>query len=84
MNTEGNYIVIAVFVQITGLQEEGLKVRTRPPICGPVKTQRAWLSAHGKDWTVMHKAQTHVGKAVIQSMLKYSLIKKNKYTVYDS
>ncbi|XP_051807030.1 stAR-related lipid transfer protein 9 isoform X2 [Acanthochromis polyacanthus] len=33
--------------QITGLQDEGLKVRTRPPICGPqsVKTQRAWLSA---------------------------------------
>ncbi|XP_070834692.1 uncharacterized protein stard9 [Chaetodon trifascialis] len=34
--------------QIAGFQEEGLKVRARPPICGPqsVKTQRAWLSAH--------------------------------------
>ncbi|XP_070698533.1 uncharacterized protein stard9 [Pempheris klunzingeri] len=34
--------------QITGFQDEGLKVRTRPPICGPqsVKTQRVWLSAH--------------------------------------
>ncbi|XP_035529303.1 stAR-related lipid transfer protein 9 isoform X1 [Morone saxatilis] len=34
--------------QTTGSQDEGLKVRTRPPICGPqsVKTQRAWLSAH--------------------------------------
>ncbi|XP_029316179.1 stAR-related lipid transfer protein 9-like [Cottoperca gobio] len=34
--------------QITGLQDDGLKVRTRPPICGPqsVKSQRAWLSAH--------------------------------------
>ncbi|KAG7237994.1 hypothetical protein INR49_031348, partial [Caranx melampygus] len=33
--------------QTTGLQDEGLKVRTRPPICGPqsVKSQRAWLSA---------------------------------------
>ncbi|XP_034714895.1 stAR-related lipid transfer protein 9-like isoform X2 [Etheostoma cragini] len=33
--------------QITGFQNEGLKVRTRPPICGPqsVKSQRAWLSA---------------------------------------
>ncbi|XP_042356076.1 stAR-related lipid transfer protein 9 isoform X2 [Plectropomus leopardus] len=34
--------------QTTGFQDDGLKVRTRPPICGPqsVKTQRAWLSAH--------------------------------------
>ncbi|KAJ4939755.1 hypothetical protein JOQ06_029191 [Pogonophryne albipinna] len=34
--------------QITAVQDEGLKVRTRPPICGPqsVKSQRAWLSAH--------------------------------------
>ncbi|KAM6968655.1 uncharacterized protein stard9 [Tautogolabrus adspersus] len=34
--------------QIPGLQDEGLKVRTRPPVCGPqsVKTQRVWLSAH--------------------------------------
>ncbi|XP_044230583.1 stAR-related lipid transfer protein 9 isoform X1 [Thunnus albacares] len=33
--------------QTTGFQDEGLKVRTRPPICGPqsVKTQGAWLSA---------------------------------------
>ncbi|KAM7376165.1 hypothetical protein PAMP_005910 [Pampus punctatissimus] len=33
--------------QTTGFQDEGLKVRTRPPICGPqsVNTQRAWLSA---------------------------------------
>ncbi|XP_062253184.1 stAR-related lipid transfer protein 9 [Platichthys flesus] len=33
--------------QTTGLQDEGLKVRTRPPVCGPpsVKTQRVWLSA---------------------------------------
>ncbi|KAM7403419.1 hypothetical protein PAMA_004057 [Pampus argenteus] len=33
--------------QTTGFQDEGLMVRTRPPICGPqsVKTQRAWLSA---------------------------------------
>ncbi|XP_032356234.1 stAR-related lipid transfer protein 9 isoform X2 [Etheostoma spectabile] len=33
--------------QITGFHDEGLKVRTRPPICGPqsVKSQRAWLSA---------------------------------------
>lgn len=33
--------------QITGCQDEGLKVRTRPPICGPqsVKSQRAWTSA---------------------------------------
>lgn len=30
------------------VQDDELKVRTRPPICGPqsVKTQRAWLSAH--------------------------------------
>ncbi|KAM8737400.1 uncharacterized protein stard9 isoform 2-T2 [Acanthopagrus schlegelii] len=34
--------------QVTGFLDEGLKVRTRPPICGPqsVKTHRAWLSAH--------------------------------------
>ncbi|XP_074547806.1 uncharacterized protein stard9 isoform X3 [Halichoeres trimaculatus] len=34
--------------QVAGIQDEGLKVRTRPPACGPqsVKTQRAWLSAH--------------------------------------
>ncbi|XP_074515927.1 uncharacterized protein stard9 isoform X2 [Sebastes fasciatus] len=34
--------------QVTGFQDEGLKVRTRPPICGlqSVKSQRAWLSAH--------------------------------------
>ncbi|XP_044023111.1 stAR-related lipid transfer protein 9 isoform X2 [Siniperca chuatsi] len=34
--------------QIAGFEDDGLKVRTRPPICGPqsVKTQRAWLSAH--------------------------------------
>ncbi|XP_034000295.1 stAR-related lipid transfer protein 9-like [Trematomus bernacchii] len=34
--------------QITAVQDEELKVRTRPPICGPqsVKSQRAWLSAH--------------------------------------
>ncbi|XP_060918336.1 stAR-related lipid transfer protein 9 [Labrus mixtus] len=34
--------------QISGLQDEGLKVRTRPPVCGPqsVKAQRVWLSAH--------------------------------------
>ncbi|XP_031165843.2 stAR-related lipid transfer protein 9 [Sander lucioperca] len=33
--------------QITGFHDEGLKVRTRPPMCGPqsVKSQRAWLSA---------------------------------------
>nr|XP_019953683.1 PREDICTED: stAR-related lipid transfer protein 9 isoform X1 [Paralichthys olivaceus] len=33
--------------QTTGFQDEGLKVRTRPPTCGPpsVKTQRVWLSA---------------------------------------
>ncbi|XP_029349969.1 stAR-related lipid transfer protein 9 isoform X2 [Echeneis naucrates] len=33
--------------ETTGFQNEGLKVRTRPPICGPpsVKTQRVWLSA---------------------------------------
>ncbi|XP_071354232.1 uncharacterized protein stard9 isoform X2 [Trachinotus anak] len=33
--------------QTTGFQDEGLKVRTRPPICGPqsVKSQRVWLSA---------------------------------------
>ncbi|XP_040916312.1 stAR-related lipid transfer protein 9 isoform X2 [Toxotes jaculatrix] len=33
--------------QTAGFQDEGLKVRTRPPICGPqsVKTQRVWLSA---------------------------------------
>ncbi|XP_047197507.1 stAR-related lipid transfer protein 9 isoform X2 [Hippoglossus stenolepis] len=33
--------------QMTGFQDEGLKVRTRPPICVPpsVKTQRVWLSA---------------------------------------
>ncbi|XP_053192000.1 uncharacterized protein LOC128375639 [Scomber japonicus] len=33
--------------QTTGFQDEGLKVRTRPPVCGPqsVKTQSAWLSA---------------------------------------
>lgn len=59
--TEGNCIVVAVFIQNT---DEGLKVRTRPPICGPksVKTQRAWLSAHGEDWTVIHKAQVNMGK----------------------
>ncbi len=56
-NTEVKSIILTVFVQI---QDEGLKVRTRPPICGPqsVKTQRAWLSAHGEDWIVTHKAQT--------------------------
>ncbi|KAM8916178.1 uncharacterized protein stard9 isoform 2-T2 [Spinachia spinachia] len=34
--------------QFSGLQDEGLKVRARPPVCGPqsVKSQRAWLSAH--------------------------------------
>ncbi|XP_029982537.1 stAR-related lipid transfer protein 9 isoform X2 [Sphaeramia orbicularis] len=33
--------------QVTGFQDEGQKVITRPPICGPqsVKSQRAWLSA---------------------------------------
>ncbi|XP_069008807.1 uncharacterized protein stard9 isoform X2 [Embiotoca jacksoni] len=33
--------------QIKGFQDEGLKVRTRPLLCGPqsVKTPRAWLSA---------------------------------------
>ncbi|XP_039992589.1 stAR-related lipid transfer protein 9 isoform X2 [Xiphias gladius] len=33
--------------QSTGFQSKGLKVRTRPPVCGPqsVKTQRVWLSA---------------------------------------
>ncbi|XP_060938499.1 stAR-related lipid transfer protein 9 isoform X2 [Limanda limanda] len=33
--------------QTTGFQDEGLKVRTRPPVCAPpsVKTQRVWLSA---------------------------------------
>ncbi|GLD47849.1 stAR-related lipid transfer protein 9-like isoform X1 [Lates japonicus] len=33
--------------QTTGFQDEGLKVRTRPPMCGPqsVKTQRVWQSA---------------------------------------
>ncbi|XP_023286528.1 stAR-related lipid transfer protein 9 [Seriola lalandi dorsalis] len=33
--------------QTTGFQDEGLKVRTRPPICGAqsVKSQRVWLSA---------------------------------------
>ncbi|XP_031703688.1 uncharacterized protein stard9 isoform X4 [Anarrhichthys ocellatus] len=43
--------------QIPGFQEDGLKLRTRPPICRPqsVKSQRAWLSAHGEDWTVVHK-----------------------------
>lgn len=62
--TEGNWIVVAVVIQNTGFQDEGLKVRTRPPICGPksVKTQRAWLSAHGEDWTVIHKAQVNMGK----------------------
>lgn len=37
--------------QVAGFQDEGLKVRTRPPVCGPqgVKTSRAWLSAHGND-----------------------------------
>lgn len=40
-----------VRAQVAGFQDEGLKVRTRPPACGPhgVKTQRAWLSAHGND-----------------------------------
>ncbi|XP_037342358.2 uncharacterized protein stard9 [Pungitius pungitius] len=34
--------------QFSGFQDEGLKIRTRPPMCGPqsVKSQRAWLSAH--------------------------------------
>ncbi|KAK5857704.1 hypothetical protein PBY51_010931 [Eleginops maclovinus] len=34
--------------QITVVQDDGMKVRTRPPVCGPqsVKAQRAWLSAH--------------------------------------
>uniref|UniRef100_A0A8C2XMM0 START domain-containing protein n=1 Tax=Cyclopterus lumpus TaxID=8103 RepID=A0A8C2XMM0_CYCLU len=34
--------------QIPGFQDEGPKVRTRPPVSGPqsVKSQRAWLSAH--------------------------------------
>ncbi|XP_077945787.1 uncharacterized protein stard9 isoform X2 [Gasterosteus aculeatus] len=34
--------------QFSGFQDEGLKVRTRLPMCGPqsVKSQRAWLSAH--------------------------------------
>ncbi|XP_028250655.1 stAR-related lipid transfer protein 9 [Parambassis ranga] len=34
-------------IPITGIQDEELKVRTRPPICGPqsVKTPRGWLSA---------------------------------------
>ncbi|XP_056151863.1 stAR-related lipid transfer protein 9-like isoform X2 [Lampris incognitus] len=46
--------------QATVFHDEGLKVRTRPPICGPltVKTQRAWLSAQGEeglDWTVIHQ-----------------------------
>ncbi|XP_058470939.1 stAR-related lipid transfer protein 9 isoform X2 [Solea solea] len=33
--------------QIMAFQDEGLKVRTRPPMCGPqsVKTQRVWLSS---------------------------------------
>lgn len=58
-----------VFVQIAGFQDEGLKVRARPPICGPqsVKTQRAWLSAHGKDWTVSHK---HCVQKVTCSLIK--------------
>lgn len=71
-NTEGNGVVVAVFVfvfvfvQVAGFQDEGLKVRTRPPICGPqsVKTHRAWLSAHGEDWAVIHKSQTDGGKTV--------------------
>ncbi|KAM3594490.1 uncharacterized protein V6R79_008933 [Siganus canaliculatus] len=34
--------------QVTEFLDEGLKVKTRPPVCGPqsVKTHRAWLSAH--------------------------------------
>ncbi|XP_068436035.1 uncharacterized protein stard9 isoform X2 [Clinocottus analis] len=34
--------------QTLGFQDEGMKVRTRPPMCGPqsAKSQRAWLSAH--------------------------------------
>lgn len=47
--SQGDCIVAPA--QVAGLQDEGLKVRTRPPVCGPqgVKTQRAWLSAHGND-----------------------------------
>lgn len=68
--TEGNCIVV---VQITGFQDEGLKVRTRPPVCGPksVKTQRAWLSAHGEDWTVIPKAQVNMGKKSSKAQMKY-------------
>ena len=42
---------VPISAQTTGFQDEGLKVRTRPPICVPpsVKTQRVWLSAQGKN-----------------------------------
>lgn len=48
---EDNCATDSIFDQTTGFQDEGLKVRTRPPMCGPqsVKTQRVWLSAQGKD-----------------------------------
>lgn len=53
-------VVVRLFwVQTTGFQDEGQKVRTRPPVCGPkhVKAQRAWLSAQGEDSTLIHKPQ---------------------------
>lgn len=47
-------------VQVAGFQDEGLKVRTRPPVCGAqsVKTQRAWLSAHGEDAVTKSQKKT--------------------------
>lgn len=67
-------------VQVTGLQDEGVKVRTRPPICVPqsVKTQRAWLSAQGEDWTLTHRPHTELGKtAVVVTAVYVSNIKNN-------
>lgn len=58
---EAHYAAAAVF-QITGVQEEGVQVRTRPPVCAPqsVKTQRPWLSAQGKDWSQTKTLVEHV------------------------
>lgn len=62
-----------VFVQTTGLQDEGLKVRTRPPICGlqSVKSQRVWLSAQGEDWTTFHETQKDLCKTTTMLCLSF-------------
>ncbi|XP_026152404.1 stAR-related lipid transfer protein 9 isoform X2 [Mastacembelus armatus] len=52
--------------QTSVFQDEGLKIRTRPPICGPqsVKTHRVWLSAQGNDRAVIQKNQADMGKTI--------------------